>query len=1557
MIWIIGAVAPASWALPHNIPDFSADGSRPTVRSVQSGNWSSGSTWSTGQVPTANHVVHVDPGHVVTIDNTAAVAYTIAVHGTLRFNPSVNTRLKVTNLMVMGDHGMPSMTTVGYLEVGTAAAPIAANVTAEIIIANASTGGGVADPEQFGTGILNFGKMTMHGSAMDPTWLRVAAEPRAGHTTLTLSQPVSGWRVGDRLMLPDTRHIKWNETPSGSWTNLQNQWEERTIQSISPDNHTVTLNSALTFDHLGARDLNGALDFLPHVGNLTRNVIVRSESATGTRGHTISVHIADTDIRYALFKDLGRTKYTPLNTTTNVIGRYPIHMHHNQGPRPTPANGYQFTLIGNAVDGGSVETQFKWGIAVHNSHYGLIQHNVVYNYNGASIATEDGSESFNVFDHNFAVRGMGEPDNSVSEARTAMGTEGVGFWFRGPNNYIRNNVAANFQNPTAEAAYGFVFMVRLLGNVAIPTFPGADPAIAGQFTTVNANNTPILQFENNEAYGATQGALTFWWIGSQDPQPYSTARESIIKDFKAWNTFNKVIYIYPSAKVTLDGLKVRGQYGSDSRCCGDAVHFSDYSASNIIIRNADIQGMNSGVDAPASGMWSPIPNLLIENSYLRNWSNINVPTPSSVNGCWMSNKLVTVNNTRLEAPPGRSLQAISMDGPIGGAIECLLKLDEVRVYAHNGNASDNFQVYATRTAVLPRPPGSCTPTTKPGISSGVTCPIAPIGGSLPTATFSASPQTINSGQSATLTWSTSGATAVSINQGIGTVTTSGTRTVSPAATTTYTLTATNANGSVTQSVTVTVSSGSLPTATFSAAPATINSGQSATLSWTTSAATSVSINQGVGTVALSGTRAVSPTVTTTYTLTATNANGSVTKTATVTVGGGGSVPTATLSGSPLGISTGQSSTLSWTTANATSVSINQGIGTVGASGTRSVSPAATTTYTLTATNANGSTTSAVTVTVNAPSGLSGDFNGDSVPDVLSYNASSGAWSIYIAGLGTVLSGSWPAGLVLYAIKLDANNLADVFGYNPTAGTLLSAVNTGTTLATSTAAWWPGWQVYVLDVDGIGADQVFLGNGAGRLIPVVSALGPSRARPWISPDGLRLYFASNRASGSSRLDLFVASRLSGSSPFTSLVPVAGVNSSASSGGPTLTPDELTIFYWSNASGGNDLWMASRSSKTAAFSTPIPVGPVNSPADELDPEISPDGTTLFFESNRPGGLGGTDVWASVRESAAGPFAPPVNFAALNSSMNDGHPGINSDTAHLYFASDRPGANTAQTWRKRLTCDSVNPTTINLPRAGGLQSIAIADASSCGWVALTPQSWLVITSAASGNGGGAVTVGAAANPGATRSGTIRIGGRTVTITQKGLRSKGPQNLDASVEGSTVTLRWQPPAEEPSAEPGDQPLTYVLEAGSASGTSDIVPGFATQSLATAATFQGVPNGTYYVRSRVLYPDYQSEPSNEIAITVGNGSCAGLPSVPANLSYSVEGSLVTLTWNASSGSVNSYLLSAGYAPGQFPLQIDTGTNNPRFSAHAPPGIYYVRVRGRNHCGIGSGADIVVVVP
>lgn len=75
----------------------------------------------------------------------------------------------------------------------------------------------------------------------------------------------------------------------------------------------------------------------------------------------------------------------------------------------------------------------------------------------------------------------------------------------------------------------------------------------------------------------------------------------------------------------------------------------------------------------------------------------------------------------------------------------------------------------------------------------------------------------------------------------------------------------------------------LPTAALTATSPTISGGQISTLNWTTTDATTVSINQGIGTVAPSGSRTISPTATTIYTLTATNAAGSTTRNVTVTV--------------------------------------------------------------------------------------------------------------------------------------------------------------------------------------------------------------------------------------------------------------------------------------------------------------------------------------------------------------------------------------------------------------------------------------------------------------------------------------------------------------------------------------------------------------------------------------------------------------------------------------------------------------------------------------------------
>ena len=211
--------------------------------------------------------------------------------------------------------------------------------------------------------------------------------------------------------------------------------------------------------------------------------------------------------------------------------------------------------------------------------------------------------------------------------------------------------------------------------------------------------------------------------------------------------------------------------------------------------------------------------------------------------------------------------------------------------------------------------------------------------------FNASPSTISAGESSTLNWTVTGASTVSIDQGIGNVALTGTRAVALTATTIYTLTASSSAGSATATTQVIVSGAVSPPTpavlpvinSFIASPSSISLGGSTSLSWNVTNATSVAIDNGLGAVGSSGNTIVLPSTTTAFKLTASNAAGSVTATALVLVSGVPSPPTGLpvidyFTAAPPIIASGGSTTLSWNVSNATSVTIDNGIGSVAASG-------------------------------------------------------------------------------------------------------------------------------------------------------------------------------------------------------------------------------------------------------------------------------------------------------------------------------------------------------------------------------------------------------------------------------------------------------------------------------------------------------------------------------------------------------------------------------------------------------------------------------------------------
>ena len=424
--------------------------------------------------------------------------------------------------------------------------------------------------------------------------------------------------------------------------------------------------------------------FLPHVANLTRNVIIRSENPSGTRGHTFVTQRSRLDMQYVLLQDLGRTTVNALDNTTfgssgnvthigtNQVGRYALHLHHLIGPSTNPIGGYQYRLVGNVIKGGQ-----KWGLAIHDTHYGLIRANIVYNIPGSGLVLEEGTESNNVIEQNFVVR----TGSSVTTGVTSAGDPGLssGVWLRSINNHVRDNVVANAD------FVGFIFYPKGVGEIKVPAFPGQHPPYT---ITFHANKNPIRQFDNNEVYGITNTGLLFWYVSDADSAKDLGLPPSIVRDFKAWHLHKQGFNAYYSAYLVLDGWTLRNNIaqlpnGKNTSARPLAIGFGRSTPFIVTITNADIQNFYTGIALPARDKDHDVV-FTVEDSYLRNYVNI-TRTADGTRGPLIirDTPLPLANTVTLSSGPKR---AIELQGT-GGAGRT------TTVDGYNGNSSDDFRVF------------------------------------------------------------------------------------------------------------------------------------------------------------------------------------------------------------------------------------------------------------------------------------------------------------------------------------------------------------------------------------------------------------------------------------------------------------------------------------------------------------------------------------------------------------------------------------------------------------------------------------------------------------------------------------------------------------------------------------------------------------------------------------------------------------------------------------------------------------------------------------------------
>ena len=181
-------------------------------------------------------------------------------------------------------------------------------------------------------------------------------------------------------------------------------------------------------------------------------------------------------------------------------------------------------------------------------------------------------------------------------------------------------------------------------------------------------------------------------------------------------------------------------------------------------------------------------------------------------------------------------------------------------------------------------------------------------------------------------------------------------------------------------------------------------------------------------------------------------------------------------------------------------------------------------------------------------------------------------------------------------------------------------------------------------------------------------------PFLSYDGLTLYFYSDRPGGVGGHDLWFAQRSDPLAGFGSAQLLAGINSTDIDYEEWVSRDELTLLFVSTRKEGmgkSDIWKATRARRTDDFSPPTTLVGVNSSARDDRPAVSSDGLTIIFSSDRAGTAGDLDLWLATRSNAQADFSNPTNLSALNSTASDGEPNFSADDRELFFISSRGGS----------------------------------------------------------------------------------------------------------------------------------------------------------------------------------------------------------------------------------------------------------------------------------------------
>ena len=482
---------------------FAAD-----LKSIKNGRWSDPKVWQPAQVPGDGDKVVVSSGTEIDYDAASDdVIHSIRVSGKLVFARNRQTLLNVALITVAPDgrdsdtvhdvhedkhtHQKPHGPATAVLEVGTQADPIPSPHSARIRLHHRD---GLNKDHAPAIVCRPGGQMTFSGAPMNRTWVELAAPANPKDDAITLNEAVTGWRVGDEIIITGA---KKRDRPRGSaqYDHQPVDTEQRTIKKI--EGRTITLGRPLENLHYGEGK------YRSEVANLSRNVIVESADPDGVRGHTMFHRYSSGGVYYARFAHLGKR---------NTLGRYPIHFHIVRD-----------TMRGSGVIGASIVDSHNRWVTVHGTQYLVVRDCVGYRSVGHGFFLEDGMEVYNVLDRNLGVQAFSGP-HMRGQALPFDPNDGAAFWWaNGRNSFSRNVACENFR-------YGYRYDSQKRSNFD-SNLPIRMPD--GKSKTVDIRTLPVYRFSDNESH--SEGLYSFAFAGTDGAGP-DTRHPHLLRDLTAWET-------------------------------------------------------------------------------------------------------------------------------------------------------------------------------------------------------------------------------------------------------------------------------------------------------------------------------------------------------------------------------------------------------------------------------------------------------------------------------------------------------------------------------------------------------------------------------------------------------------------------------------------------------------------------------------------------------------------------------------------------------------------------------------------------------------------------------------------------------------------------------------------------------------------------------------------------------------------------------------------------------------------------------------------------------------